>query len=193
MPATNSVYFRRQDYASFWRRLLIDVIDCLAAAVICAIATIALWAWASVDVILLTWVAVAFCYFVLLKWSRIGTLGYRAGGVKIVGPGGQPAGLGALTLRLAFMSLGPLNNLIDLAFLSGDPHRQALRDKLAQTYVVKRQAEPVGTGRQVRKYYEICGYNFIFREIEEQPAAPAGPPPSPRPATPARPGVPDAG
>jgi hypothetical protein len=70
-----------------------------------------------------------------------------------------------------FMALGPLICLIDLAWLSGDAHRQALHDKLAQKYVVKRKAAPIGTGRLLCKYYEIGGYNFLFREIEERPNA----------------------
>ncbi|HMD72136.1 MAG TPA: RDD family protein [Bryobacteraceae bacterium] len=139
-------------------------------AVCIAVAT-AQWGLATRETILLTWSAVVFGYFVLLKPSKIGTVGYRLGGVKIVGPDGQPANLFSLTLRLTFMVLGPLNCLIDLAWLSGDAHRQALRDKFAQTYVVKKKAEPVGTGRLLLKHYEFCGWNFLFREIEEGPAA----------------------
>src|SRR5262249_37603414 len=71
----------------------------------------------------------------------------------------------SLTLRLMFMALGPLNYLLDIFFLSGDPHRQSLRDKFAQTYVVKKRAEPMGSAPIVYAYYEICGYNFLFREV----------------------------
>jgi hypothetical protein len=59
-----------------------------------------------------------------------------------------------------------MNWLLDLFWLSGDPHRQALRDKFAQTYVVKRTAIPVGAGKLVFRFYEIFGCNFIFREVE---------------------------
>ena len=79
---------------------------------------------------------------------------------------GVPALL-ALTLRLMFLVFGPIAYFIDLAWLSGDPHRQTLHDKLAQTYVVRRKAEPIGAGTLLYCYYEICGYNFLFREVEE--------------------------
>jgi uncharacterized RDD family membrane protein YckC len=170
MGTTTVLYYRREDYAGFWLRLLIDVIDSVAAAAVCVAVTFALWGLARGDAILLMWPAIFFCYFVLLKRSKIGTLGYRVGGVKIVGLDAQPASLLSLTLRFTFMALGPVNYLLDLAWLSSGAHRQALRDKFAQTYIVKRKAEPIGTGRLVRKYYEICGHNFLFREIEEGPA-----------------------
>jgi hypothetical protein len=110
------------------------------------------------------WAAIAFGYFVVLKRSKGGTLGYRIAGVKIVGLDGRPASWSALTLRLLFAVFGPLNWL-DLIWLAGDPHRQTLRDKLAQTYVVKKKAEPLGTGPVFFQFYEINCYNFIFREV----------------------------
>jgi hypothetical protein len=66
--------------------------------------------------------------FVVLKHSKIGTVGYRVGDVKIVGLDGRPATLFSLTVRLAF--------------------------------------EPAGSGRAGYRPYEICGYNFLFREVE---------------------------
>lgn len=174
MKATHGVYFRREDYAGFWLRLLIDVIDVVVAGALCSalvIPPIAIWAISpskiGIDLILATCTVVAFCYFVVLKRSKAGTVGYRIGGVRIVGLDGHTAGWLALTYRLLFAALGPLNWLLDLIWLSGEPHRQTLRDKFAQTYIIKKTAEPVGTGKVVYRYYEIFGYNFIFREIEE--------------------------
>jgi hypothetical protein len=101
---------------------------------------------------------------VVLKRSKGGTLGYRIGGVRLVGLDGRHATWSALILRLLFAVFGPLNWL-DLIWLAGDPDRQTLRDKLAQTYVVKKKAEPLGTGPVILQYYEINCYNFIFREV----------------------------
>jgi hypothetical protein len=39
-----------------------------------------------------------------------------------------------------FLFLGPFNYVADLIWLSGDPQRQALRDKFTQTYVVRKKA-----------------------------------------------------
>jgi hypothetical protein len=110
--------------------------------------------------------AIIFSYFVLLKRPKVGTLGYSVGGVRIVGMDCQRPGLLALTVRMLFMIFGPFNYLVDLAWMSGDQHRQDFRDKLADTYVVRRLAEPIGAGRVIHRYYLIVGYDFLFREIE---------------------------
>lgn len=171
MKLTDGVYFRQEDYASFWLRLLIALIDVLAAGTVCFVLIIVLWATfppttTTLNLILATIAVILFWYLVVLKRSKIGTIGYRLCGVRIVGPDGQAASLAALTFRLLFAPLGPLNWLMDLLWLSGDPHRQSLRDKLAHTYVVKRTAKPAGAGKIVHSYYDILGYNFLFQEIE---------------------------
>jgi uncharacterized RDD family membrane protein YckC len=119
---------------------------------------------------------VAFAYMVLLKRSKWGTLGYRWGGGRIVGLDGRTPGIASLTLRLAFAMIGPVNWVPDMVWLSDDPHRQALRDKFANTYVVKSGATPVGKGRIVFRNYEIICYNFLFREVvaEETAQDPGG-------------------
>ena len=170
--SSRGIYFRRKDYASFWLRLLVDLIDVVSVGVLCAAAVLVLWAFVPGQLLLAVCAIVFFCYVVLLKRSKGGTVGYRAGGVRIVGLDGQRAGIIPLTVRLLFMVLGPINYLLDLAWLANETQRQALRDKFADTYVVKKRAEPIGSGKLVHRYYEILGYNFLFREIEvEEPAA----------------------
>jgi uncharacterized RDD family membrane protein YckC len=164
------VYFRRDDYAGFWRRLFIDVIDVLVVAAVCsglAIAIDAVFPWTAwvLNLFLATCALVGFCYFVVLKRSKAGTAGYRVCSVRILGLDGRPARFRSLTFRALFAVFSPLSGF-DSIWIAGDPHRQALRDKFAQTYVVKRSAVPVGTGRVVLGYYEIWGHHFIFREVE---------------------------
>jgi hypothetical protein len=89
-----------------------------------------------------------------------------------VGQDGQTASWSALSFRLAFIPFGPLNWFMDLLWLSGDPHRQALRDKFAHTYVVKVRAKPAGTGEIIYRHYDICGGNFLFQEIEVRASSP---------------------
>jgi uncharacterized RDD family membrane protein YckC len=170
------VYFRREDYAGFWRRLLIDLIDALVIGTVCLGPTIAF----DLPLMASTWILnlflaaggiIVFCYFVVLKRSKIGTLGYLVCGVRVLGLDGRPATVRALTFRTLFAVLSPLSGL-DSIWIAGDPHRQALRDKFAQTYVVKRRAVPVGTGRVVLGYYEIWGHHFIFREVEAGESTP---------------------
>jgi uncharacterized RDD family membrane protein YckC len=145
----------------------VDLIDAVVVGVLCIVAVLFLWAFASGKSVLAVSAIIFFCYFVLLKRSKGGSVGYRLGGVRIVGLDGQPAGLLPLTVRLLFMVLGPVNYPLDLACLSCDTHRQALRDKFTDTFVVKKRAEPAGSGKVIHRFYLILGYNFLFREVEE--------------------------
>jgi uncharacterized RDD family membrane protein YckC len=128
----------------------------------------------TLNLTLIIVVLVFFCYFVLLKRSRFRTLGYRAGGVRIVGLDGQTPRWTSLTFRLMFALLGPLNWLFDLIWSSGDEHRQAIRDKFASTYVVRVNAQPAGTTRVICRYYNAFGYMLMFREIEAPAANASG-------------------
>ena len=171
MNSADGVYFRRDDYASFWLRLLIDVIDFLVFGAVClALAGTVFVLFQHTRMILnlifTTCSALAFCYFVVLKRSTVGTIGFRICKVKVVGIDGRRAGWFGLIVRFSFGVLGPMNWFTDLLWLSGDTHRQALRDKITATYVVKRLAEPAGTGKVVYRNYDIIGLNFLFREVE---------------------------
>ena len=166
MDTGKGFYFRTEDYATISRRLLIDVIDFLTVGVLCAGLTLFLWGSVPNDVLVWCWFAFFFCYFVVLKKSTFGTLGYRVAGVRIVGLDGQPPSLWNLTVRMMFIFLGPVNYLMDLIWLSGDPLKQALRDKFAQTYVVKKRADPIGSGEVVHRQYYFLGCSFLFREIK---------------------------
>jgi len=128
--SADGVYFRRDDYASFWLRLLVDVIDFLVFGTVClALAVSVLLVFRHTRTILnltfATCSALAFCYFVVLKRSTVGTLGFRIGKVKVVGIDGRRADWFGLIVRLLFGVLGPLNWLMDLLWLSGDTHRQS--------------------------------------------------------------------
>jgi uncharacterized RDD family membrane protein YckC len=171
MQDNTGLYFRREDYAAIWRRFLIDIIDLLTVGTLCVALFALLWRSVPNKVILWSWMAILFGYFVILKSSRLGTLGYRVAGVRIVGLNGQSPSLWNLTVRMMFLFLGPFNYVADLIWLSGDPHRQALRDKFAQTYVIRKKAMPAGTGTVIHRQYFVLGWNFLFREIESGPVA----------------------
>jgi len=171
MKTADGVYFLHDDYASFWRRLLIDTIDALAVGMACLVVGIILFTTFPFNTTTLNWAlaifaVVAFWYLVILKRSKAGTVGYRMGGVRIVGMDGQTASLSTLTSRMLFVPLGPLIWFLDFVWLSGDKHRQTLHDKLARTYVVKATAVPLGTGKILVRYHEILFFNFAFQEIE---------------------------
>jgi uncharacterized RDD family membrane protein YckC len=149
--------------------LLIDFVDFV---ILCL-----LW-WAGLYALLLLQVPTAtlqapyrlwfvvstFAYLVLLK--RYGrTVGYLAAGARLVDLHGRPPSLGPIILRTCLAPFGILLMLMDLAFLSGDPFRQAFRDKLAGTYVIRRSATPTATAPLRYMRYDICCYPFLFKEI----------------------------
>ena len=136
MIASTGVYFLREDYAPFWVRLLVDVIDFTVFGVFCAVLAVAIISifpnGSPRDLLFLTFVVAGNLYFIVLKRSRFRTVGYRVGRVKIVGLDGQLPSYQMLCLRSAFGLLGPLNWL-DSIWLFNNRHRQALRDAFTGT------------------------------------------------------------
>ena len=175
--AEQGVYYDRSDYCGVTRRLTVDVIDVVAAFVLWFIACTVFdffkpeFAW-TFDAFVLSLLLIWFIYFVILKASPLRTLGYRVGRVKAVDLHGGSPGFLAHCLRFLFTVLGPVNFLIDLLWLSTDPHGQTIRDKLAHIYVVRLDAKPRGVGAVVYRNYHILGYTFIFREVQPTSARP---------------------
>ncbi len=151
MESQRGVYFRREDYASFPIRLLVDVLDLLIFALSCCVLAFLVAVAVpeprlAFNFILSGFGAIAVLYFVVLKRSRFRTVGYRIGKVRIVGVDGDRPGYWPLIVRMMFGALGPFNWLVDVTWLSQDANRQALRDKFANTYVVRLKAEVAGDG-----------------------------------------------
>jgi uncharacterized RDD family membrane protein YckC len=165
------VYYRPEDYVPFARRLLIDLIDTSLLTLFCAPVSIALaFLWPheeSVGILILaTWAVPWFCYFVLLKRSRFRTLGYILLGARIVNLRGERPSIASLTARLLFIVAGPANVLIDLFWIPSDPCHQAIRDKFAHTYVIRRAAEPAGVGKIAYRTYTMFGATLLFQEVQ---------------------------
>ena len=163
-----AVYYRSEDYASFGLRMLIDIIDLFI--VFAVFITVSLFTddFFSMNLLMLVWIAIWFSYFVLLKRSKMGTVGYMVAKVRIVNLKGERPSVYSLALRLMFAILGPFNSILDLLWIPSDEHRQALRDKFAKTYVIKRTALPAGTGKIIYHNYDIFGWRFIFSEVRQQ-------------------------
>ena len=115
--------------------------------------------------LLLSCALVWFGYFVLLKGSRFRTLGYVIAAAQIVSLKGERPSILSLTGRLLFALAGPLNFFLDILWLTGDGDRQALRDKFAGTYVVRRHSRPAGVGTIVLRTYMFSGMTFLFKEV----------------------------
>jgi uncharacterized RDD family membrane protein YckC len=170
-PATQPVWFFPSDYAGFGRRLTAELIDLVAVlllgVVVTAILVVATPTEAQGDVVLFAgWTALVYAYFVVLKGSRFGTLGYRLTRVHIVDVRGRRPGLGALTVRLLFALAGPINFLLDVLWIPSDRYGQALRDKIAHTYVVRSHARPAGPALLVYRHYDLMGLSLLVQDIE---------------------------
>ena len=164
------MYYHRKDYVGVTRRLLIDLIDVPVALAISALVVGGAWFFVPdledrPGIVFLLVAAVWFAYFVLLKRSRFRTLGYILLGARIVNLQGGPPSILSLLGRLFFAFIGPINFLIDVFWLTGDDNRQAIRDKFAGTYVIKRRAAPAGTGPIRIQTYMFWGMTFLFREV----------------------------
>jgi uncharacterized RDD family membrane protein YckC len=106
----------------------------------------------------------SFLYLVL--WKRMGrTPGYILCGAQLVNVFGAKPSIWSLTLRATFLCLGPGNTLLDLIWLSSDPHRQAIRDKVAYTYVVRNGSRPAGQGHIRYVRLDLLGYQLLLPEV----------------------------
>ncbi len=164
------VFYRREDYLGVGWRLLIDIIDTLTALIFSLFATIVLLLLLPANraagiTVLAAWLLLWFGYFVLLKRSRVRTLGYILARAQVVNLRGERPSILSLLGRLLFVVGGPANFLIDLLWISSDPSRQAIRDKFAHTYVIRKGATPLGTGRIVYRTYVMMGTTFLFQEV----------------------------
>ena len=166
------VFYRPDDYVGVGKRLLIDFIDTVSAIAGCALLTLLLiytWPHArSLGIAIMSgWTAIWIGYFVFLKRSRFRTLGYALTGARIVNLQGQRPSVFSLVIRLLWVAGGPANFIIDLFWTPSDPSRQAIRDKFAHTYVIKKAAVPLGESEIVYRTYNIFGTTFFFPEVRE--------------------------
>jgi uncharacterized RDD family membrane protein YckC len=173
------VFYALNDHAGLGRRLLILVIDGLVLYV-GYLASKAALGWgalgsASPYVGALGFATFCYLYLAVLARSRFGTLGYAVASVRVVDLTGARPSLACMSFRTAFALLGPLNVLLDLLWVGNDSNRQALRDRLPGTYVVRKGAVPAGVGPQKCVLIWFLGYGFIVREVGRRaPSIPLG-------------------
>jgi uncharacterized RDD family membrane protein YckC len=166
------VFYNRDSFLGIWSRFAIGLIDLFAVG----------WVWFLLGAIpgnflpikigsvysIFSLLGIMFTYFVILKRTDFRTIGYRVFQVRVVDLHGNRPSIFSMVNRFSFMLLGPLNGIIDLLWITSDDSKQALRDRWSGTYVVKTEAEPLGTGPIVTMRYEILGLNLVFREVSLQ-------------------------
>jgi hypothetical protein len=55
--------------------------------------------------------------------------------------------------------------LLDLIWIGGDPHHQAVRDKMTKTYAVRHGAKPAGEGHLRYVRVTLLVYNLLLPEV----------------------------
>ncbi len=167
------VYYRTEDYAGLIRRVLIALVD---AAVIFACWMLLSTVWWFVfeeestfmQASLITLPLLAYLYLSLIK-RMWGTLGYWTTGVRIVDMFGQRPSIVRMTGRFLWLTFHPISIFLDLIWLTGEETRQTLRDKMVGTYVIRKQAQPIGTGDYGIKILSLGGLCLRVREVKVSP------------------------
>ena len=169
------VYYLPADYLGLLRRWAIIALDLplvLLLGLCCWIVESQFQTVVADTWFVLAWLVFSWLYLVLLKMLSIRTVGYRLLGAKVVDLNGRPPSLPRLTFRLLLTLLGIGNPLLDLAWMDLGRHRQTFRDKLAGTYVVREEAQPIGKGPIQHTHLFVMGYSFLYRQVQIQALAP---------------------
>ncbi len=179
-PRDNSlgegIYFELESYAGFIRRFAAIIIDFIVLLALYVFLSIIPLLSLSIDAIheyegepdsrlMLLMIAIAWGYLVILKPSKWRTVGYRMTGLKIINTRGNKPSIFTMTFRLLLWMFGPFHLLFDLIWLSVDSERQSLRDCYSGTYVVRANAEPIGTAPIHLAYYNALGYSFMYPRV----------------------------
>jgi uncharacterized RDD family membrane protein YckC len=83
-------------------------------------------------------------------------------GYRLVGLDGSPPSL-ARSMARSVLTLFWFG--LDTFWVKNDENKQAFRDKLAGTYVVRRDAEPIGPGRLSYSEYFVFGFSVRVAEV----------------------------
>ena len=167
-----------QDYVGFWRRMGIVTVDLIVYGLIALFLSVVV-SFVSISsgmdaedprigaVSVVAALVFALIYFPVLKSTRVGTVGYKLFKVRLVDLKGRQASLVKSFVRFCFVAIGPFNWLFDLVWLSGFKHKQAFRDLFVGTYVIRKEAEPIGRSRIIHPTYDVLGFNFTCSEVED--------------------------
>jgi uncharacterized RDD family membrane protein YckC len=178
------VYFFPEDYAGLGRRMAILALDFIVLLVACVFLVV-FYAMANglyhqkygIDLtplpFFLGFLAVCWTYLAVIE-GLVGTLGFLSADVKIVNLRGERPSIWRMTFRLLICVLfGIFMPVYDLIWLAGDANWQSLRDKLAGTLVVRRDAIPAGGGPIKLRRMMFLGMSLAYFEVKN-PERPQG-------------------
>lgn len=166
----DGVYFAAEDYIGLGPRISIVFVDTIVLVLIMSVLLL-LWRYLVGDdgdgmlagvVVFAVWL-----YLVPLKRSGFRTIGYQLMGVKLVNLQGQRPSLQLLTLRsiLWIYCCAPVTLLFEFLWCTVDADRQSIRDRIANTCLVKNTATPIGTGEVHLAYYFSLGYMLTYSHV----------------------------
>ena len=170
---SGSVLYAEHDYVGLIRRIIIVVVDGIVVATAWPLAGL-LW-YSTIDPqgdpyaeAVFSWTVFTFLYLIVLKPSRFRSAGLWVTRSRIVDHRGNQPSAPRMAFRLLLWLLGPVNPVIDLLWLTGERHRQTLRDKFAGTYVVRKDAVPITRSHRRGAWYNFLGARFFSGRSSSQ-------------------------
>lgn len=117
--------------------------------------------------------ALIFTYGSLLRATPFGTLGYMLTGIRLVDVTGRSPGIWRVTKRFIIALLGiiPFGATFFLCLRS--PKRQAVHDRLCQTWMVRARAQPAGAAVITHRVQTIGTWVWQYVDVEAPEAAEA--------------------
>ena len=112
------------------------------------------------------WLVLAVVYHMALRRTRGGTLGYRVAGIRLVNSENMSPSWRVLIKRffLGMLLAGPFGASYLLCLKS--PKRQALHDRLCNTWMVRSKATPAGPGTEVHRLQIISTWAIRYIDVE---------------------------
>lgn len=167
---STGVVFKEEDYAGFWRRLIILIVDLFVVIVIttpCYLADSYRYEEYYSDnelVFFYVGMFLSYLYLTVLKASKIGSIGQIVTGTEILTIRGRRPNIFLMTYRLLFWLVGPVNFIADLAFIYMNKEKRTLRDGLCNTIVLKRSADPISNTAEIRNIrVMVFGFYILYQ------------------------------
>ncbi len=165
------VFYDKGGYAGFIRRVIASAIDLLVMLLISLVILFTLNCFIYDEAVYITFnflliTLISVWYLALLKRSGFRTIGYILAGVKIVDlKGGKPS-IVKMILRVFLSVIGPFEFIPDIFWIMSESTRQTLRDKFIGTYVVRKDAVPVGRAEFQDVTLGVMAWTLVYREIK---------------------------
>lgn len=166
-------YYEVGDYAGFSSRLLIMCVDSLILLLLGIVLWVPLAALLIAGVLEAdpsacfwgAYLVAIWLYLAPLKRSVFGTIGYQVFRVRLVSAKGGRPSLFNMTVRMVMWMFGPFNILLDLMWLGADTESQSLRDCYLGTYLIKRDAIPIGRAPLHLTRYYAMGFAISYPRV----------------------------